>query len=253
MPGSLWHTLSAALSLIHQIHPRSILDLGVGFGKWGFLCREQLDILEERYSRADWDTVIEGIEGYKEYENPVYGFCYDGVYFGEILETLPRLGHYDLIIMGDVIEHFPKEQGYRLLEEARRHGTYLLIVTPNVFVPNAVDIDNPLELHRSLWTVDDFLTAYPCLYREFLGSSLVLIFGEGALARWPGPLARSLTRGLYKWRRLWIRLPMVRLVANSALAKANKLRLSPAERQNHQEEPDVLVGEGRKGMTEVRR
>ncbi len=32
-----------------ELQPRSVLDIGVGFGKWGFLAREYLDVNAERY------------------------------------------------------------------------------------------------------------------------------------------------------------------------------------------------------------
>lgn len=51
MPTSYPEAISSILELVRREEPRSILDLGVGFGKYGMLCREMLDIPYERYSR----------------------------------------------------------------------------------------------------------------------------------------------------------------------------------------------------------
>ena len=53
MPTSFHHHISKMVDWVVRLQPRSILDIGVGFGKWGFLCREYLDIFQGRYARDD--------------------------------------------------------------------------------------------------------------------------------------------------------------------------------------------------------
>jgi hypothetical protein len=46
MPSSRPTTIPVVIHLLRQIRPRSILDVGIGFGKWGHLFREYTDINE---------------------------------------------------------------------------------------------------------------------------------------------------------------------------------------------------------------
>ena len=72
---------------------------------------------------------------------------------------------YDYVIMMDVIEHLEKNNGFKLIEEAKRiarKGVFLL--TPMWWQTNEQNVNNPkspyynnhFDLHKSLWTKDDF-------------------------------------------------------------------------------------------------
>ena len=57
------------LDALGERQPLRILDVGVGFGKWGHLFREYTDINEAehdpaRYARENWRVQIDGIEGF---------------------------------------------------------------------------------------------------------------------------------------------------------------------------------------------
>ena len=123
MPSSRPTTIPVVIHLLRQLKPRSILDVGVGFGKWGHLFREYTDINEAerdpaRYQRENWQVRIDGIEGHAAYLTDLHRFLYNEIHVGDAAELLPRLPRYDLIFLGDIIEHFEKEAGRRLLDEA---------------------------------------------------------------------------------------------------------------------------------------
>lgn len=44
MPTSHFYQLDQLTELIFILNPKSILDIGVGFGKYGFLAREYLNL-----------------------------------------------------------------------------------------------------------------------------------------------------------------------------------------------------------------
>jgi len=62
---------------IEMLSPDSILDIGAGIGKWGFLCRDRLEFLEGRHDRSAWRTRIYGIEVHAGFRNPIWDYCYD--------------------------------------------------------------------------------------------------------------------------------------------------------------------------------
>src|SRR5439155_62198 len=83
--GSPPNAIPTIVHLVRQLQPRSILDVGVGFGKWGHLFREYTDILEaehepSRYDRENWQVRIEGIEGHAAYLTPMHHFLYDQIH-----------------------------------------------------------------------------------------------------------------------------------------------------------------------------
>src|SRR5260221_13707337 len=97
MPSSRPNTIPIVINLVRQLEPQSILDVGVGFGKWGHLFREYTDILESerdpaRYQRHNWQVQIDGIEGHAEYLTEMHRFLYNQIHQGDAFEILPRLG-----------------------------------------------------------------------------------------------------------------------------------------------------------------
>ncbi|MCI0745080.1 MAG: hypothetical protein L0Y58_06715, partial [Verrucomicrobia subdivision 3 bacterium] len=82
MPSSRPNTIPTVIHVVRQLKPASILDVGVGFGKWGHLFREYTDILEaehdpKRYQRRNWRVRIDGIEAHKAYLTPMHRFLYN--------------------------------------------------------------------------------------------------------------------------------------------------------------------------------
>lgn len=155
MPSSTHIHISKMVDWIVRLQPTSLLDIGVGFGKWGFLAREYTDINAHHYKSEDWRVRIEGVEAFPGYATPTYNYIYDKIHYGDLRETLPKLSTYDLVIIGDVIEHFDKGVGLELLRQLRQKSQYILLSSPTVFFTQEL-FDNEFERHRSLWTVDDF-------------------------------------------------------------------------------------------------
>lgn len=44
MPTSTWKNISTFIEIIRSVQPRSFLDIGIGFGRWGLLVREYTDV-----------------------------------------------------------------------------------------------------------------------------------------------------------------------------------------------------------------
>ncbi len=185
MPSSRPNTIPTVIHLLRQLKPQSILDVGVGFGKWGHLFREYTDIHEaendpSRYERKNWRVRIEGIEGFANYVTEMHRYLYHEIHIGnasELMKTLPR---YDLIFMGDIIEHFDKNSGLQLLRDAfEKANKAVVISTPKYETEQADLCGNELERHRSLWAAKDF--------RAFKGAVVKTIDRSTLLAVLPRP------------------------------------------------------------------
>jgi len=162
MPSSRPNTIATVIHLVRQLKPRSILDVGVGFGKWGHLFREYTDIVEAeadpaRYERQNWQVKIDGIEGHAAYVTEMHRYLYDQIHVGDACDLIRKLPAYDLIFMGDIIEHFEKEDGRQLLREAfEKCNKAVIVTTPKFETAQSERCGNELERHRSLWSAADF-------------------------------------------------------------------------------------------------
>jgi hypothetical protein len=141
---------------LHRLRPRSILEIGVGFGKWGVLAREHLEAWEGRFRREDWRVRIEGIEIFPGYHNPVWDAAYDKVHIGDALPIVDTLGRFDLGLICDVIEHLDKPTGRRLLEKLLHCCQTVILTTPISLWEQGEEGGNVHQRHVSLWGEADF-------------------------------------------------------------------------------------------------
>jgi SAM-dependent methyltransferase len=172
MPTSHFNQISPIVEIMFRLRPTSVLDVGVGYGKYGILAREYLEFgvdykpFEERRIRID------GIEAFPEYIADGQRFFYDDIHIGNVLEILPGLPMYDLILLVDVLEHFTREEGIRLLTLCSQKAKHVIVSTPlDIGVQGAV-FGNEFERHRYQWKKNDmrafhdvtFFTVYHSLF-----------------------------------------------------------------------------------------
>ena len=63
MPTSPFGHINSLVGYLLMINPSSLLDIGLGNGKIGFIARDALDVmLGERYKREQWRIKIDGID-----------------------------------------------------------------------------------------------------------------------------------------------------------------------------------------------
>jgi hypothetical protein len=144
--------------LVQQEKPERVLDIGVGCGKWGVLVREYVDYwgvshLSERH------TVIDGIEAFAPYVGDLHRAVYDNLFIGDALDVLPTLGHYDIGLAIDVLEHIDSSQTGAFLACCKTKISKTLVVVPRENFPQDAWGGNEYERHRSEWS-EEKLAAY---------------------------------------------------------------------------------------------
>ena len=157
MPTSEYRQIPYVLDVIARERPHTVLDVGAGYGKYGFLAREFGDA-----ERVDAIDVVA----------PRFA-AYDHVWLGDLAapDTLlpsdaPR---YDLALLIDVIEHFEKPLGYRVLDTLVGRARRVLVTTPWGFRRQEIP-GMPYETHRSGWHPWDFTRRYRVFeWRAFPG------------------------------------------------------------------------------------
>ncbi len=163
------------IHLIADAKPKSVLDLGMGNGKYGFLIREYF------YKRAEgslgtWPHVekVDGLDVFNGYIKPHHSCCYDSYSFGNALEIdHPK---YDLYLAIDTLEHWPKDQAHALLEKLLQKGN-VLVSTPKDIGEQGASHGNEWERHISQWYPGDF-DRYHRKAEKNNGPSLIYLLGN---------------------------------------------------------------------------
>jgi SAM-dependent methyltransferase len=151
MPTSHYAQIGKVVEIMFLLRPQSVLDVGIGYGKYGFLAREYLELWLEHKPYDDRKIKIDGIEAFPAYINDGHRYYYDKIYEGNALDTLPVVGQYDLILLIDVLEHFSQEDGISLLKQCVAKGKHVLISTPLDIGDQGAVFGNEFERHRFQW------------------------------------------------------------------------------------------------------
>jgi hypothetical protein len=188
MANSPYQDTVFILDFLSWLQPSSILDIGAGFGRWGFLCRCHLGPGESLRTNAAQSLRIDAIEAFQPNINAVYESVYNRVYKGELQSMMPGLGKYDVIICSHVIEHLEKEEGRKQIAQMFDHAVQALVVgVPIADCLRSPVGGNPYEAHRSIWRKEDF-SGENVLFRKFpftKGLDVgVAIYPKSAEARW---------------------------------------------------------------------
>jgi len=173
MGTSNWQHIPFVVDALMRIEPSRVLDVGVGFGRWGILAREFGDVWPGRVHRPAWRVRVEGIEAFAPNVAEYHRAFYDVIHEGDAADVLPALAEpYDLVIFGDVLEHFDRGVGERLLDLAIAQNAYVIVNVPlGPEHPQGEVYGNPYEAHKSAWENADF-TSRPlvrhALFRDYV-------------------------------------------------------------------------------------
>jgi 2-polyprenyl-3-methyl-5-hydroxy-6-metoxy-1,4-benzoquinol methylase len=147
MPTSEHWQIPRVCDVLVRERPRTVLDVGAGYGKFGVLARE--------YGGAERVDAIDVVAP----RFPVY----DHVYLGDLkaIDTLlpAEPARYDLALFIDVIEHLEKVDAHRVLDTLTRRASRVLVTTPWGFRRQEL-AGMPFETHRSGWHPWDFTGRY---------------------------------------------------------------------------------------------
>ncbi|MFC1564667.1 hypothetical protein ACFL6G_07000, partial [candidate division KSB1 bacterium] len=176
MPSSHLFQVSKIVELISILVPQSVLDIGFGFGKYGFLCREYLELWDGRNNYSDWQRRIDGIEVHREYVTDLQRLIYNNIYIGEANDLLGKLDiKYDLMLLIDVLEHFSTDQGKQFISDSLSHCKNILISTPKEVIEQGDIFDNKFEQHKSQWDRPLLRNFGPCVFVDDIYSYICFI------------------------------------------------------------------------------
>ena len=145
-----------------------LLDVGPGWGKWGFLMRGLLDAVVVGHDKEKWQHRIDALEIFPEYITPMHEYMYNNIYEGDFREFFKsdEMGFYDVIIMGDVLEHVTLEEGKQAIKDVSKKCTSLIISAPAFKDEQGEVLGNPHETHKAWWTEKDFKSVHGLQYLQ---------------------------------------------------------------------------------------
>ena len=198
MASSFASQIPTIVHLIKSLRPTTMLDVGKGFGKYGFLAHEYVGIpTRERPDPTQTmaqqsELTIDAVEVEPTFLWPHLPHIYRKVYVGKIEDLQLELPDYDLVLMADVIEHIEKSRAEQVLRGFLKRGSKVIIATPRNFFHQDL-YDSEFEEHVSHWPPHDMRALAPWVAyqncgpgRVYLLSSAPVIvrgFGNSLLAR----------------------------------------------------------------------
>src|SRR4030095_16695521 len=175
--------ISTIVDLVQIITPKSILDIGCGYGKYGYLSRE--------YLMGDlWDksrTLINAVEGYGDYITDIQKCIYNEIFICDAMDFPKYLSRdYDLVCIIDAFEHLSVEDGKKFISEILKKSKYLLISIPRYVSSQTglTDDPNKFEQHRSFWTRNMFKAVGNCMIiPNNARKTIALYSGNGSFSK----------------------------------------------------------------------
>jgi hypothetical protein len=154
MPSSAIENVPPIANEIHRLQPKSIVDLGIGFGLYGAVTRQILDGIWGRCRSEQWQANIIGVEIWEAYRNPCWQ-TYNAVSIGDY-RTFPVRG-WDLVLMIDSLEHLEPEEGRCFLAGLVERNKHIIVSVPNGPMPQADPVyGNAYERHLTTFYGREF-------------------------------------------------------------------------------------------------
>lgn len=138
--ADVWRLVAEHVVQLTGTAPRSVLDLGAGYG----------DFINQVKAEDKW--AVDQWPRFREHLNTdVKGIV------GDIRETVPGLptGHFDLVFMSNVLEHFSIEDAEKILGNARkclRPGGAVALLQPNFTYCSRHYFDD--YTHKTIFTAE---------------------------------------------------------------------------------------------------
>lgn len=174
MGTSNWQQIPFCIEAMMDVSPMRVLDVGIGFGRWGMLVREFCEEWKGRTHRENWQVHLEGIEIFPKNVEEYHHLFYDWVHVGDAAPLVEGMsGGWHLVILGDVLQLWPKTDAERVLNRSLEISDYVLVNAPiGDGWKRSGMYGNPHEEHQSFWQLADFLAARPVrhnVYKEYNG------------------------------------------------------------------------------------
>jgi SAM-dependent methyltransferase len=152
--------------LIGLLRPTTVLDIGPGAGKYARIIRESVSNVHITAIEID-ESYVERFDLRSKYDTLIIGDA------NSLIDT-PRV-RFDLVIIGDCIEHMRKSVAVDLLDFLVYRSGYICIVYPEAYIQDDWE-GHAAEAHISTWSQEDF-KGWQTIHRSWQAINLYLVKG----------------------------------------------------------------------------
>lgn len=154
MPTSHNTNIEYVARLLRDKDPNTVLDIGAGAGKYGHIARAVLQNAKK----------IDAVEVWEPYISKYKLECLYDTVFNSDVRKLNKF-RYDLVIMGDVLEHMSKEDAQKLWGRVKSQAKYAIFSIPVCDCPQGHVHGNPYEEHvKDDWTHEEVMESFDCIF-----------------------------------------------------------------------------------------
>jgi SAM-dependent methyltransferase len=159
-----WQHIPFCMDAVVGVDPEKVLDVGIGFGRWGMLLREFCEAGKNGDLSGRRRMQVVGVETLqKKVAEPARCF-YDQIHLGDGVEVIERLeDKWDLIIFDEVLQLWPGKAVDKTLRKALNVADYVL-VSSSFLTGNSGDESRRQNGHAQLRTLSDYLELNPLRY-----------------------------------------------------------------------------------------
>jgi hypothetical protein len=185
MASSWYAQIPTILTLMRELRPRSVVDVGKGLGKYGLLLHEYYGINDQiapdpmRTLAEQSQLTLDAVESERNFLWPHIAQLYRRVYVGRVEEIYRELWTYDVVLMIDVIEHIEKQTALRVLTHFIDSQSIVVVSSPVDFFQQE-NFGSPDEQHVSHWSRRDFRGLCHC-QSERVSSSMIYVLSRRKL------------------------------------------------------------------------
>jgi 2-polyprenyl-3-methyl-5-hydroxy-6-metoxy-1,4-benzoquinol methylase len=150
MPVSNPETKPWIADRLIEIQPKTVMDVGAGAGIYSNMIRQLFNKNVE----------ITGVEIWAPYISQfLLKVKYDKLIEADIREMDDF--KYDVVILGDVIEHMSESDAVALWKKISKQARYAIIALPTIHMPQGAAYGNPYEVHvEEDWTPERVLKSF---------------------------------------------------------------------------------------------
>lgn len=151
VPASNPETKPWIAEQILHIKPKTVLDVGAGKGLY-------LNLLYDVLGKEN--VHVTAVEVWEDY---IKFFMLKMRYNVLIKEDVRKMDDfsYDLVILGDILEHMSKEDAVALWDKVSTQAKYAVIAIPIIHHPQEAINDNPYEIHvKEDWSTQEVLDSF---------------------------------------------------------------------------------------------
>jgi len=170
---SHYENIPQIIEWIIQEDPKTVVDIGFGHGKYGFLTKEYLEIRPELLDGQKHSVILTGIEAFRDGITELQRNIYDIIMVQEIEQTNLNI-HFDLALWIDVLEHLEHDQAIEVMKRNAMKAKTHLISTPIGFYTEDLKRNEHYDSHKCLITQED-------IYECFKGAEIATIKTKRAL------------------------------------------------------------------------